>query len=630
VRIAIGKEFERAERVDLLCDAFEDEYRAGRVPLIEDFLSRSGDEERSSLVVELVLLDVNYRERRGEHPAFIDYAERFPDESYSLRRCFPLDPDSDDRSFDSTITAGVAATAQMAAPVHMRLGRYELVEPLGTGGFGEVWKARDPVLERWVAVKMLRSDREFPPPIVEQFLQEGRKLAQLEHPAIVPVYDVGYARDRCYIVSKLIAGETLEDRLKRESCLAAAEAAEIVSQVAHALHHAHLQGLVHRDIKPSNVLLDAQRRPHLVDFGLAISEEEQLDEGPSTVGTYAYMSPEQIRGASHRVDSRSDIYSLGVVLYRLVTGRTPFLGRNRSEWEQQVQTRPPRPPRTIRDDIPAALETICLKCLNKDIEQRYTTAADLARDLGNVSTGPSVALRKPRIQHWSVLVAIASLLIAAVAGLFALTRSNEPADIVPPRGSLVHPDPLLWPEHEENARWSAGDKQLSLFCHRDGLISIGELTDADWEITLDVAQIDWSGDIGLFWGYRDADDGTDRMQYELVKVDTDYKGLFRLERRMIWVDRMNTSSQHTHGFARSSIERPQEGAHSLTVRFNDGRVVAIEWDGDPKPELLRESRFADPHCEGRFGCYILGASGVFSNIRLDGAPPLRFAEPSGT
>ncbi|MBN2024999.1 MAG: serine/threonine protein kinase [Pirellulales bacterium] len=308
-------------------------------------------------------------------------------------------------------------------------GGYDLIEEIGRGGMGVVYKARQRTLDRVVALKMILAGQLSSPEHLNRFLAEAKTAARLHHPHIVPIHEVGCVHGQHFFAMEYIEGPSLSQRVA-EGSLDMNEAVRLLASVARAVAELHRHGIVHRDLKPSNILLDAAGAPFVTDFGLAkvFEADSTLTATGVIAGTPSYMSPEQAAGHSAAVGPASDVYSLGTILYELLTGRPPFREETPLETVLQVVSREPVLPRRLVPKIPRSLELICLKCLAKSPDARYASAEALADDLERFLRGEPLAVQPPnvgtRLWRWTRRQPALALRLAAFAVFYLVGLTN--------------------------------------------------------------------------------------------------------------------------------------------------------------------------------------------------------------
>jgi serine/threonine protein kinase len=399
---------------------------------LEQYPELAGDPEA---VLRLIQQEVLLRLGSGERPALDEYLERFAPHADPIRQAWAhlhmANPELASRDPDSTASEAHTLASPHRGAKPLSLPGFELFEELGKGGMGVVLRARDVALDQPRAIKLIRAGAFAGEEARQRFHTEAKATARLDHPGVVRIFSFGEHDEVLFICMELLPGGSLQARLC-QGPLGIREAAELVRQLALAVQHAHDKGVLHRDLKPANILLSGDGTPRVSDFGLAklLDADDGLTRTGAIMGTASYMAPEQAEGRTDTTGERTDVYSLGAILYECLIGKPPFKAESRARTLELVKNQPPTPPGRLRAAVPRELASICLKCLEKSPEQRYDSAAGLAEDLERWLRGlPTVARPPSRIRRlgralrrsariWSLtLFAAVGLGVGAVAWL---------------------------------------------------------------------------------------------------------------------------------------------------------------------------------------------------------------------
>jgi serine/threonine protein kinase len=437
------RDLERRLRIDGICDEFESLLQKGDSPRIEDYLKRVDPADQPSLIRELAEVEASVRNGRGEVVSKREILARLSSLAEQTTDWMPL---PDDVREEAKETEAPDETARFHGPVRATgqfpsIDGFEILYRLGSGGMGVVYKARQTSLNRTVALKLIRAGQQADEEEVKRFHAEAEAAANLDHPGIVPVHEIGVQDGQYYFAMGFVDGPSLAEKGAENPLLPPRKAAAYIKTVAEAIQFAHSRGVIHRDLKPGNILIDSNGEPKVTDFGLAkrVEADSSLTASGQVLGTPSYMPPEQAAGRIDEVRETADVYSLGATLYALLTGRPPFQSANQLDTLLQVLDQEPVAPRKLNAKIPLDLETVCLRCLEKEREHRYDSAQALAEELQRYLNGEPIKARpisttervlrwcrrNPRIAVTSAVAAVLGLVLMIGGPLAALVINHQ-------------------------------------------------------------------------------------------------------------------------------------------------------------------------------------------------------------
>ncbi|GIW94395.1 MAG: hypothetical protein KatS3mg110_2436 [Pirellulaceae bacterium] len=569
----------------------------------------------------------------------------------SLRAGLPTGSWSAELSlFDPT---AAEETRAAIAPAQQYVGHFRLERLLGEGSSAEVYQAWDEQLQRPVAVKLPRQKWSSGDALGAHFCQEARAAARLRHPGIVQVYEVVELDDGgLAVVMEYVGGQTLRDKL-HEGKVDPQQAARWMLQVCRALHYAHKRGFVHRDLKPANIAIDSDGEARILDFGLAMHESQAQSHSGEVAGTWPYMAPEQVRGETEKLDGRCDIWAVGVILYELLTGRRPFLEQG-AKLREAILERPPRPLRQLDESIPRPLEAICLRCLEKDVTKRYSSAYDVAEDLKAFLRRGKLASRRGR-SGWLIGLAVVILLAGGAWSLgLALPGRQRELDNIPPwqkvwtpaspirdfsssiRGKwysvLDRPPIRLFGSDVPFQSWDYHQPTETVTLSGDGGLDLvaGVVNQPNFSVSVRTVIGSPQTTAGILFGFQPADDPRHWICQELQVARVEDR--FILMRTFNWGEVVSWPNSNITDYIRKitrhsryvPIPDPHKDEHLLEIKVESNHLVGVWWDRQKIERLSDEYEAADAeqwkhystNCQGLFGFHLDTGLARFTDLRI--------------
>jgi serine/threonine protein kinase len=632
------------DRIDLICDQFEAALPTDSVSPLENFLQQVKDDDQPRLFSQLLPLELEFRRRRGESPDYEEYLARFPSFASTLDRYFPGRSTSVPGETSRHDSIGIPnrhplpRTAEEplsdlseSPPPTRRLGEYELLEVVGRGGMGVVYRAFQSKLKRQVAVKLLATERTHEPTAVARILREMEAVGRLDHPHIVRAYDAGEIGGTYYLAMEFVEGCDLARLARRHERLKVADACECVRQAAIGLENIREHGLMHRDLKPSNLLLSKVGVVKIADLGLASFRGEPIGQDLNVrgyfVGSIDYVAPEQADG-SPSLDIRADLYSLGCTLFRLLTGNVPFpLTQYDSDSAKHFAHGHVLPPGVdeFRSDVPTGVVEIVAKLMAKSPVDRFATPAELAQaiepycaghDLSTLAnlepavsakrdrdtvdlTDPEIRRRKPTAVHRSLYRnPLARFAAVALLGFGAVWVANKVSSPETPMSAWnaqgYELEDLQWPGITGSGTWhfDLNTDRLVITSDKARLLSLEKRPRSGIKtIAFDLLQEPWRGATGLFFGFRIEDyQGKPTATFQLISIvrslDEKRQPCLALYRRKTYLLRETGSLVGGPEFG-TKLPIPRKGTpQALEVRMVDDQIVDIRFGGKVIKEAI--------------------------------------------
>ena len=657
---------------DPVCTKFEHAFRNGENPQIEDYLAEYASPDKNGLFRELLAREIKLKLEYRQDLHFQQYFHRFPDEAVIIKDLFEELVPWNDASLTLTRDPQESDTQvpDQLTPAPTYIAQYKLKSVLGTGAFGKVFLAHDTHLVRDVALKLLHPHRKN----YTAMLEEARAQANIDHPHVLPIYTVEEIEKtgQFYIVSKYAAKGTLQDRLLKSTPLSVDEAVEIVIGIAKGLETCHRSGLVHRDVKPSNILFGEEDQVYLGDFGLALIESEQHSHRNRLAGSPAYMSPEQTQGLSHLLDGRSDIWSLGVIFYELLSGERPFKGKSTTDLYEEIANREPRSIRLKSIDVPVGLEQIVLKCLEKKSSKRYSLASDLITALEDwkqnkttvdlTSSGSSstsheiVTSNKTGLLLGLGMICIIGFLsfmlwkvisqneagtknnLSPIGNVMTLQGGNADSKnangqlaLVPTGGNQVDvqrkeiPKPVILVQALERVSLNEGiwnvlpaTNTVQIYSQGEYLLPLGKISEGQ-RMTFQIAiKTDkYTGTSGLFFGLIPKSDSWKNYHYQSIKLSREKDDLVHVQLNAI---QLNSGKKASYGIYRENGMRSKDPI-IIKVTLSDRGLEDLHIDGKKMDVCLKRYEQHLPEMfskVGIIGLWNSGGSSQFQNPVLNG------------